>query len=268
MKRISSFLAAAALIIVSGVSFFEVSAGHCNPGIIKPELFSYVLVGTFPHDPEAFTQGLAWDNGNVYEGTGLYGQSSLRRVDLQTGKVELRRDYDSHIFAEGITIFNDVIYQLTWKNNIIFKYDKKDFSLIDSWSFPHQGWGVTHDNEHLIVSDGTARLYFLDPTTLLEERRISVHDNHGPVSRLNELEYVNTKIYANIWQTDRIAVISPADGVVTGYLDLSGLSARMKHGPGTGVLNGIMYDPDADRLFVTGKRWPSLFEIKLIAQPQ
>lgn len=267
MKQICYFHIAAVLTFILGVNPLLVPAAYCNSQISKPKQLTYSIVQEFPHDPEAFTQGLAWDKGNVYEATGLYGQSSLRRVELHTGKVELKHDYDQQIFAEGITIFEDKIYQLTWKNKRVFQYDKNDFTLIRSHEFPYQGWGITHDNEQLIVSDGTAKLYFLDPQTLSEKRRIFVHDDQGQVGRLNELEYVNGKIYANIWKTDRIAIISPKDGVVTSYLDLSGLSTNMKSENKPDVLNGIMYDSLDDRLFVTGKLWPSLFEIKVVPIP-
>ena len=256
------------LIFALSISLLLVPAKYCISQISKPKLFGYSIVNEFPHDPQAFTQGLAWDQGRVYEGTGLYGKSSLRRVDLQTGNIELQRDYDAQIFAEGITVFENNIYQLTWENNIIFQYDKEDLSLIRSWKFPYQGWGITHDNKHLIVSDGTATLYFFDPQTLVEIRRISVRDDQGLVNRLNELEYIKGKIYANIWKTDKIAIIAPEDGVVTSYLDLSGLNIYLKKQGKTGVLNGIMYDPAGDRLFVTGKLWPSLFEIKVVPVPQ
>ena len=267
MKQICYFHIAAVLTFILGVNPLLVPAAYCNSQISTPKQLTYSIVQEFPHDPEAFTQGLAWDKGNVYEATGLYGQSSLRRVELHTGKVELKHDYDRQIFAEGITIFEDKIYQLTWKNKRIFQYDKNDFSLIRSYEFPYQGWGITHDNEQLIVSDGTAKLYFLDPNTLSEKGRIFVHDDQGQVSRLNELEFVNGKIYANIWKTDRIAIISPKDGVVASYLDLSGLSTYMKSENKPDVLNGIMYDSVDDRLFVTGKLWPSLFEIKVVPIP-
>ncbi len=166
-------------IFISGVNLLLVPVGNCKSQITKPNQLTYSIVQEFPHDPKAFTQGLAWDNGNTYEATGLYGQSSLRRVDLHTGKVELKHEYDQQLFAEGITIYEDKIYQLTWKNNRIFQYDKHDFSLIRSRKFPYQGWGITHDNEQLIVSDGTATLYFLDPKTLSEKRKVIVRDDQG-----------------------------------------------------------------------------------------
>lgn len=268
MKLPCFFHTTAALIIIFGVYLFIPPSGYSNSNTPKPKEFTYAIVHEFPHDPKAFVQGLAWDDGSVYEGTGRYDQSSLRRVDLNTGEVELKLEYDEQIFAEGITVYKDSIYQLTWKNNLIFQYDKHDISHIKSWRFSRQGWGITHDNEHLIVSDGTDKLFFLAPTTLIEQRRISVHDDQGPVYYLNELEYINGKIYANIWETDRIAIIDPKNGVVTGYLDLSGLASNMKSAKKTDALNGIMYDPESGRLFVTGKLWPSLFEIEVVPVAQ
>lgn len=229
-----------------------------------PPQYSYQVVQEYIHDPEAFTQGLAYDQGSVYEGTGLYGKSSLRRVDLGTGRIEQLYEYEKEIFAEGVVVFKDRIFQLTWKNNLIFEYNKNDFSLLRTWAYPRQGWGVTHDGENLIVSDGSASLYFLNPATMEERRIITVHDHTGPVISLNELEYVKGRIYANIYQQDRIAIIDPDNGGVSGYLELSGLSDQLNKEKKTGVLNGIMYDPVNDRLFVTGKLWSSLFEIKLV----
>jgi glutamine cyclotransferase len=230
--------------------------------------FSFVIVNRFPHDPMAFTQGLVWDNGTVFEGTGKYGRSSLRRVDLVTGRVEQQRDYPKRIFAEGITVLGNTIYQLTWKNNRVFQYDKHDFSLLKSWPFPRQGWGLTHNGRELIVSDGSATLYFLDPATLGEQRRISVHDGSRQISQLNELEYIKGAVYANIWHSNWIAIIDPADGAVSGWLDLNPLPGRLETDKPVNVLNGIMYDPAADRLFVTGKLWPTLFEIRVVPPGQ
>ncbi|MCI5131138.1 MAG: glutaminyl-peptide cyclotransferase [Candidatus Electrothrix sp. EH2] len=246
--------------------FFGTSALSVPAQILKPLEFSCTVVREYPHDPKAFTQGLAWDKGKVYEGTGRYGHSSLRSVDLKTGLVNRQRDYTDRFFAEGVTVFQDRIYQLTWKNKKVFLFEKENFSVLGSWPYPREGWGITHDGNELIASDGTAQLYFLDPKTLEEKRRITVRDDQGPVTQLNELEYVRGAIYANVWKTDQIAIIRPQDGAVSGWLDLSGLSAKVRSiwKAKTDVLNGIMYDPADDRLFVTGKLWPSLFEIRVV----
>lgn len=244
------------------------SAAYCDSQPPRPIQFTYEIVKQFPHDPEAFTQGLVYDQGNVFEATGLHGRSSLRLVDLQTGKVTRRLLFDRQIFAEGITVLGDRIYQLTWKNNLILAFTKHDFSLVQTWSYPREGWGITNDNKYLVVSDGSAHLYFLHPETMAEHRLITVHDDQGPVSRLNELEYVNGTIYANIWKADRIAMIDPENGVVQGYLDLGGLSRRMQKEIKADVLNGIMHDEAGDRLFVTGKLWPVLYEIRAVPVDQ
>ena len=253
-----------ALLISLFIFLFFGLAGCSTEPLIEPKKFSYRVVGSYPHDPTAFTQGLAWDKGIVYEGTGKRGNSSLRRVDLQTGNIEQQIDYKKTIFAEGITVFQDRIYQLTWKNKSVFMYDKHTFSLLKSWKFPGEGWGITHDNQNLIVSDGTATLYFLDPETLNEKRRISVRDNTGPIESLNELEYIKGTVYANIWKLNRIAIINPKSGIVEGWINLAGLREQMKYDNQPDVLNGIMHDPEGDRLFVTGKLWSTLFEIKII----
>ncbi|MCI5120750.1 MAG: glutaminyl-peptide cyclotransferase [Candidatus Electrothrix sp. AUS4] len=237
-----------------------------NPQVSEPVQYTYTVVREYPHDPKAFTQGLVWDEGQVYESTGLYGRSSLRLVDLKTGQVKRQYNFPEGYFAEGITVFQDRIYQLTWKNNEAFLFDKEDLSLLRSWSYSREGWGITNNGKELITSDGSAFLSFLDPETLEEKRRILVQDNQGEVCKLNELEYVQGEVYANVWQSDRIAIIRPEDGVVTGWLDLSGLCKRVqgfwkaRHD----VLNGIMYDPVEDRLFITGKLWPALFKIKVV----
>ncbi len=238
--------------------------GYAGERFVKPKNFKFVIVKKYPHDPKAFTQGLAWDKGVVYEGTGKRGRSSLRRVDLETGRVEKERAYPNYIFAEGITVFGNTIYQLTWKNKIVFLLNKNDFSLLKTWSFPRQGWGITHDGASLIVSDGSSTLYFLDPETLFEKRRVTVHDGSRKIEKLNELEFVKGKIYANVWPTNRIVIINPESGAVEGWVDLTRLFTLMKPTGRINVLNGIMYDPAGDRLFVTGKLWPALFEIRLM----
>lgn len=240
------------------------SSGFCDSLVPKPVQFSYEIVQEFPHDPEAFTQGLVYHRDKVYEGTGLYGRSSLRCVELQTGKVNRKRTFGPQIFTEGITILEDRIFQLTWKNNLVFVFDSVDFSLLKTWPYPREGWGITNDGNHLIASDGTEYLYFLHPGTMEEQRRISVRDDRGPVRNLNELEYVNGAIYANIWRDNRIAIIEPVSGEVRGYLDLTGLATRVQRTNRADVLNGIMYDETGDRLFVTGKLWPVLYQIRAV----
>jgi glutamine cyclotransferase len=252
----------------SKLLFLFISLVICLPGYARdpepvPAKFSYAIVSRYPHDASAFTQGLVWDQDKVYEGTGLFGRSSLRRVDLRTGAIQQVIEYEKHIFAEGITVFQNKIYQLTWKNNVVFAYDQQSFSLIKTWPLSGEGWGLTHDGRNLIMSDGTAALYFLDPDTMNEKRRITVHDQTGPIHNLNELEYIKGLVYANIWKSNRIAMIDPGSGRVVGWIDLSGLQDSLNQAEQQDVLNGIMYDAEDDRLFVTGKLWPTLFEIRL-----
>ncbi len=197
------------------------------------------------------------------KGTGLNGSSSLRRVDYKTGKVALQVDYPEDIFAESVTVFGDTIYQLSWQNNIVFVYRKDDFSLLQSHEYSREGWGLTNDGSQLIASDGSATLYFLDPQTLAERRRVTVKDALQPVRNLNDLEYVKGKVFANVYKSDKVAIINPENGVVENWLDLSELRTRMAAEHNGLELNGIMYDEEADRLFVTGKFWPNLFELRV-----
>ena len=229
-----------------------------------PAQLTAVIVSEYPHDQTAFTQGLVWDNNAVYESTGLFGESSLRRVDLASGNVLQRRNYGSQFFAEGLVVFGDSLYQLTWSNKVIFQYDKDSFDLRRTFPWPHEGWGITHDGSSLIISDGSATLYFLAPDDMSERRRVTVRDRGREITRLNELEYVKGFVYANVWHEERIAVINPADGTVTAWIDLAAVCARMRSGNPEAVLNGIMYDAAADRLIVTGKLWPNLFEVKTV----
>ncbi len=225
-------------------------------------VYAYRVVNVYPHDRAAFTQGLAYDGGVLYEGTGLYGRSTLRRVELESGRVLALHELPRRVFGEGITVFGDRIIQTTWRSRLIFSYDKHSLRLLSQTPYPRESWGLTHDGMHLVMSDGSATLRFLDPRTFTLFRRLDVHDEHGPVKGLNELEHVRGEIYANVWQSDRVAVISPLTGRVRAWIELSNLLSA-EDAP-VDVLNGIAYDNEGDRLFVTGKLWPKLFEIKVV----
>ena len=239
------------------------------PAVLAPmptPVYTYTIIHTYPHDPGAFTQGLIYQNDILYEGTGLWGRSSLRKVELETGNVLQILALSNQFFGEGITIFDDRIIQLTWQSRTGFVYDD-DFDLLQTFNYPTEGWGITHDGTQLIMSDGTSTLYFWDPETFTETNRIEVYDENGPVVRLNELEYIQGEVYANVWQTDRIARIDPQTGQVVGWINLEGLlTLEGTNQPPVDVLNGIAYDAAGDRLFVTGKLWPKLFEIELVLQ--
>lgn len=229
--------------------------------------YGYTVQASYPHDPRAFTQGLLWRNGFVYESTGLQGRSSVRKVTLETGVPEQERMVDSRYFGEGMVDWKDRLITLTWQSGIGFVYDLETFEQIGDFSYPGEGWGLTRDDHRIIMSDGTATLRFLDPETLQETGRVQVTDEGRPVDRLNELEFVKGEVFANIWQSDSIARIDPKSGKVTGWIDLTGLlSAADRGGRDVDVLNGIAYDAATDRLFVTGKLWPRLFEIRLTAK--
>jgi glutamine cyclotransferase len=231
-----------------------------DPGAIP--VYTYNVINTFPHSPDAFTQGLVYENGFLYEGTGTYGGSSVRKVELETGDVLDSHTLPINYFGEGITIFEDRIIQLTYHAGKAFIYDKETLDSLDTLYYPNQGWGLTHDGAHLIMSDGTSTLRYWDPVTLEQLDSIQVTDGTDPVSRLNELEFINGEIYANIWFSDVIARISPVTGKVVGWIDLTDILTPKEY-PAE-VLNGIAYDAGQDRLFVTGKNWPSLFEIELV----
>jgi len=231
----------------------------------SPRVDSYQVLHTYPHDANAFTQGLIYVDGHLYESTGLNGKSSLRMVDLNTGAVLQKYDLPAEYFGEGLTDWGSTLIQLTWKAHKAFVYDRFSFSVLRTFEYSGEGWGLTHDATQFILSDGTSSLRFLDPKSFRETRRIRVVDQSGrAVDNLNELEFVRGEIYANIWHADKIARISPQSGKVLGWIDLSGIiDTRELHG-GDAVLNGIAYDAAGDRLFVTGKLWPKLFEIKLV----
>ncbi len=224
--------------------------------------YTFNVVNVYPHDEASFTQGLVFEDGVLYEGTGLYGHSTLRRVDLETGTVTQVYDLPDQFFGEGITVFGDKIIQLTWKSGRGFVYDRSSFDLLQEFEYTTEGWGITHNGSALIMSDGTATLYFLDPETFQTIGQIEVHDEE-PVVWLNELEYIDGSVYANIWKEDKVAIIDPETGQVTGWIDLEGIRDLANQGT-SDVLNGIAYDPNGDRLFVTGKRWSKLYEIELV----
>jgi glutamine cyclotransferase len=230
-------------------------------------VYGYEVVNVYPHDVEAWTQGLAFYDGFLYESTGLYGRSSIRRVRLETGEVLKNRALPAEYFAEGIAVWGDRVVQLTWLARRGFVYDRETFELKGEFSYASSGWGLTHDGKRFIMSDGTATLRFLHPETYKEIGRVEVYDEEGPVSELNELEYVGGYVYANVHPTERVAVISPETGRVVRWLNLAGLPKRGGFRPGESeCLNGIAYDAGGGRLFVTGKFWPRLFEIKLVAR--
>jgi glutamine cyclotransferase len=236
---------------------------HLDRAKRSTPLYSYEVVGEYLHDSSAFTQGLVFVDGFIYEGTGLNGRSSLRRVDLASGEVVQVYNLSSDYFGEGLTLWGDRIYQLTWQSNVGFVYDRESFELLETFEVATEGWGLTHDGLTLILSYGTSTLRFLDPETFEMIRELRVHDKGIPVLNINELEYIRGEIWANIWMTDLIARIDPASGLVVGWLDLSGLEDRLEQDSAYDVLNGIAYDSEGDRLFVTGKLWRKLFEIEI-----
>ena len=233
----------------------------------RAPVHGYEIVREYPHDPDAFTQGLLYRDGALFESTGQYGRSSLRKVELATGKVLQQHRVDDRYFAEGLADWGTRLIQLTWQTNVGFVYDLTTFEPQSTFTYPGEGWGLTHDGSRLIMSDGSPNLRFLDPVTFQERGRIRVLDGPAPIDLLNELEFVKGEVYANVWGSDRIAIIDPAAGRVTGWVDLAGLLRGSARTGGEDVLNGIAYDAAQDRLFVTGKLWPKLFEIRVRRRP-
>jgi glutamine cyclotransferase len=260
MKRQHLAIVLVTVAAIAVISVTLVLLGN-TPVDREPVHYTYNLVNVYPHDESAFTQGLVFEDGFLYEGTGLKGQSTLRRVELETGNITQLHSLPDNVFGEGITILEDKIIQLTWKSEKGFVYDKSSFDLLQEFEYPTEGWGITHDGSRLIMSVGNETLYFLDPETFQTVDQVEVYDEE-PVDSLNELEYINGSVYANIWHEDKIAIIDPQSGQVTGWIDLSGINDSEK--TGENVLNGIAYDQNGDRLFVTGKRWSKLFEIELV----
>lgn len=227
-----------------------------------PVRYTYQIVNTFPHDANAYTQGLIFDNGFLYEGTGVYGQSSLRKVKLTAGEVLQKYNLPNDIFGEGITTFDNKIIQISWKEQTAFLFDKNSFTLLNKFNYPiKEGWGITFDGKNLIMSDGSEKLYFLDKDYFTEVKHLEVCDDHGFANRLNELEYINGEIWANVYTTDTIVRINPNTGAIIGKIDMTNILKSRDHSQNTDVLNGIAYDPLTKRIFVTGKNWPKLFEI-------
>ena len=237
--------------------------GAAAEALAEPREYIGRVVAVYPHDPRAFTQGLVFDRGTLLESTGGYGRSVLRRTELRTGRVITERRLASHLFGEGLARAGDLLVQLTWRAGRAFLYEPEGFDPRGSFGYPGEGWGLAFDGEHLVMSDGSATLRFLSPSTFSEVRRVEVHDRGVPVAHLNELEYVEGRIYANVWHEDRIAVISPRSGAVEAWIDLSALWPAPRRRSPEQVLNGIAYDPRGRRLFVTGKEWPQLFEIEV-----
>lgn len=229
-------------------------------------VYSYEVIGTYAHDSGDFTQGLDLDGGILFEGTGLLERSRLVKTDLRTGEVLDVVELDPDYFGEGVTVLGDEVFQLTYTSNLGFVYDRDSLELKRTFSYPTEGWGLTHDGESLIMSDGTATLYFMDPASGTETGRMSVSDNLGPVANLNELEYIEGEVYANVWYADAIAIISPRSGEVTGWVDLTGLNPVPSQRQQGHVLNGIAYDEKTGHLLVTGKCWPYIYEIR-VARP-
>lgn len=259
-EAIVSALVLIAMVLVSGCGEPLPSASPPSPAPVD----GYRIVSVYPHDPGAFTEGLIYRDGFLYESTGLHGESSLRRVRLKTGVVVQQHDLDVADFGEGLTEWKGRLIQLTWKSGYALLYDLRALRPMGDLPYSGEGWGLTRDGQQLIASDGTAHLRFLDPKTLAEIRSVEVTDNGESISALNELEYVEGEIYANVWHTDRIARISPDTGEVKGWIDLEGLHPSTDQDDPEAVLNGIAYDPSRKRLFVTGKLWPKLYEIEIV----
>jgi glutamine cyclotransferase len=263
LSRRYPLLIAAALLLI--VSCCAADSSIHGPELGDVPVFGYQIVNSYPHDPMAFTQGLVYDRDDViYEGTGLYGRSSLRQVDLKTGRVMQQISLPGDLFGEGIALWEESIVQLTWQSGLGLVYGKENLTETGRFGYRTEGWGLTRDNHSLIMSDGSNILHILDPETFRESGRINVTAWGRPLNGLNELEYIKGEVYANIWPTSRIAIISPETGKVRGVIDLTGILPESQgFGEHVDVLNGIAYDVQSDRIFVTGKLWPRLYEIRL-----
>jgi len=254
-------------LILSGIILYFIFKNDSSPhsSLFDSESDLYAVVDIFPHDPDAFTQGLVLDNGILFEGTGLFGKSSIRKINLTTGSILQSRDLSSEYFGEGIAVYDSKLIQLTWRSCKGFVYDKKNFSLFTDFSYPTEGWGITFTGDYLVMSDGSENLYFLDPHNFTKAYSIQVHYKGTTISGLNELEYVKGEIYANLFPTDYIVRIDPSTGRVNGWLNLTGLMDMENYGKKIDVLNGIAFDENTNRLFVTGKFWPYIFALNLFS---
>jgi glutamine cyclotransferase len=250
-----------AVLFAGGVLVIILSFGQMPIDSASPTLYTYQIIKKYPHDTTAFTEGLVFNDGVLYESTGLYGSSSLRQVNLENGVVQQEVFLPNLYFGEGLTLANGSLVQLTWREKIGFIYDKETFGLLGNFSYSSEGWGLTFNGSDLIMSDGTSKLTFLDPVTFQFVGQISIHDGNSPVTNINELEYVNGEVYANIWLQQKIAIINPQTGMVKGWIDLTGI---YQSNNADDVLNGIAYDSQTDRLFVTGKDWSTLYQIKIV----
>jgi len=239
------------------------SLGEAHPPDGQVWRYTYEILNTFPHDTNAFTQGLVFLDGKLFESTGLYGHSTLREDDLLTGRVLHNVTIPERYFAEGLAVLNGKAYQLTWQSEKGFVYDAATFRLEKEFSYAGEGWGLATDGHSLILSDGTSQIRFFDPATFKVERNIQVTVRGQPIEELNELEYIRGEIFANVWHADQVVRIDPTNGVVTGIIDFTGLLAAGAVDPNAAVLNGIAYDIASDRLFITGKLWPKLFQVRL-----
>jgi len=228
----------------------------------SPIRYTYSILNTYPHDTSAYTEGLVFSNGSLFESTGEYGKSSLRLIDLQSGDVLREYKLPNEFYGEGLAAVKGALIQLTWLDKVGFVYDQDTFGLLRNFSYTTQGWGLTYDGSNLIMSDGTSKLTFLNPETFGVVGQVSVKDGNNSITNINELEYINGEVYANIWMTQQIAIINPHTGQVKGWIDLSGI---YQSNDVNAVLNGIAYDGQTGGLFVTGKNWPNLYEIKITA---
>ena len=257
LLRIPGIFAALSLLTIS------CGSGSATRLTATAPKYSYEVVHVYPHDRQAFTQGLVFRDGKLLEGTGREGRSTLRSVDLDSGQVLRKVDVAPQYFAEGVTVLNGKIYQLTWQQHLGFIYDAWTFDKLGEFNYTGEGWGLANDGVSLILSDGSNQIRFLDPDNFQVKKTIAVRDGETPITELNELEYVKGEIYANVWHADRIARINPETGAVVGWIDLQGLLERGEVTDQEAVLNGIAFDETSGRLFVTGKLWPKVFEIRL-----